>query len=60
MITNRESNSGVIYKGVWWLNSCKNTDEWLAPIYDVPFIDNKKEPKTPIVTLLVKDGKRVI
>lgn len=60
MTTNKESHSGIQYKGVIWFNTYDNPEKWLKSIYD-----NEKEVilvKTEynsIVTKLIVDGKRV-
>ena len=56
MVTiNKESHSGVIYKGIQWGNYYSNTDQWLTPIYEVELKNSVKPTPKYIVTVLVGD-----
>ena len=60
MTVNKESFSGVYYKGITWYNTCDNREEWLKSIYEHDKgIQEKVQGGAPIVTKLVVDGKRV-
>lgn len=60
IIINKESKSGVIYKGVDWSNTCCNPNQWLVSIYDKPFVEKKVEKVNPKITVLVENGKVII
>lgn len=52
---NKESYSGIIYKGVQWGNYYSNTDQWLTSIYEVELKNSVKPKPKYIVTVLVGD-----
>lgn len=56
---NKESFSGIIYQGVWWLNSHKNESQWLKSIYKHPIVfkEIQKEHRDVSRKLLIKDGE---
>lgn len=59
LTTNKESKSGIIYKGIDWSNTCSNSEQWLISIYEVEFKVVEKKKHSPKITVLVKNGVRV-
>ncbi len=59
LMTNKESKSGVIYKGIDWSNTCSNPEQWLISIYEVEIKVAEKKKCDPKITILVKNGVRV-
>lgn len=60
MTVNKESFSGVHYKGITWYNTCDNGEKWLKSIYEHDKGLQKNEKTSNIViTKLIVDGKRV-
>ena len=58
--TNKESHSGVIYKGIIWFNTYDNCDKWLKSIYKYnTSLAKKEQTNNPIITKLIIDGKKV-
>ena len=59
--TNKESHSGVIYKGIIWFNTYDNCEKWLKSIYDYnnEVSENNVKKITPIITKLIIDGRKV-
>ena len=57
---NKESFSGVLYKGFEWDNYWGRTDKYLKKL-DISKIEFKKENETtvPIITKLVVNSERV-
>lgn len=57
---NRESFSGILYKGFEWGNYWSRTDKYLKKL-DISKIKFKKENETtiPIITKLVVNNERV-
>lgn len=60
MVINKESHSGIQYKGIIWFNSYDNPDKWLKSIYEHKDSNNKKSIIKPIITKLVINGESVI
>lgn len=60
MTVNKESFSGVHYKGITWYNTCDNGEKWLKSIYehDKGIQENGKTSNI-VITKLIVDGKRV-
>lgn len=58
--TNKESHSGVLYKGIIWFNTYDNCDKWLKDIYGYDRgLEKKEQTINPIITKLIIDGKTV-
>ena len=58
---NRESFSGVLYKGFEWGNYWGNPDKYLKKmdLSKISFTEEKVNTSEPIITKLVINGKRV-
>lgn len=52
---NKESKSGIIYKGVQWGNYYSNPNQWLTSIYEVKLNPPTKPTPKYTITVLVGD-----
>lgn len=60
MTVNKESFSGVHYKGITWYNTCDNGEKWLKSIYEHDKgIQSNEKTSNIVITKLIVDGKRV-
>lgn len=56
----KESMSGILYKGFEFHNYCNKESLYLKSIYDYEInYHTEEKPKEKIITLLVRDGKKV-